>query len=319
MKKFLILISVLLALFSARSFGQECHVVGTWNLEHFREGASRGFPERSGQIPARTSEDVENIAIAIRDWMEARVLTLQEINGTGGDNPTSDEMDDLISKLGDSFDYRIAKSGSNQRVAFLWNKDFVRLNAIHEIEIPEELSEEKDIFDRDPLVANFSFLDNGEAKNDFTFVGLHLASGQHLAENHDDAMERLLDELEALEGASDAFPTGENDILIGGDLNASRYDGPQEQFFIDFNDAEWRVLSHDVKGYPATRVNSSQIDYLIASRNTSSRKGLIKDEIEDDEAIVWQGLAWNGRFKFRDVYSDHFPVTTCIIVQEDTD
>ncbi len=78
-------------------------------------------------------------------------------------------------------------------------------------------------------------------------------------------------------------------------------------------------MANKNKGYPGTRVNGSQIDYLIASHQSDGFLGLVKDEIEDDEAIVFQGLAWNGRFKYRNTYSDHFPVTTCIEVTDDTD
>lgn len=61
-----------------------CYRVGTWNLEHFRQGTTRGFPEntRGGPTyPARTPNDIVAIAAAIRDALGARILILNEING----------------------------------------------------------------------------------------------------------------------------------------------------------------------------------------------------------------------------------------------
>ena len=108
-------------------------------------------------------------------------------------------------------------------------------------------------------------------------------------------------------------------VLIGGDLNASWFDNNQEDFFDDFNQGEWKVLARKNNPYPPTRVNGSQIDYLIATNETGSTSGLVKDEIDDDEALVYLGIAGDGRFRYRNVYSDHFPVGTCINVVADAD
>jgi hypothetical protein len=251
--------------------------------------------------------------------MKARLLTLQEINGRGTSGTTSDEMDELIAALGGSYRYQVARSGNTQRVAFLWDEEFVRINQIFEINIPNQEIQNSDIFARNPFLVHATLLESGQPRNDFIFVGLHLASGQHLTQNHDAAMDRLIAELNSLEGSNAVFPAGEEDILIGGDLNASWYDTNVEEFFSELKSNGWRVMARQGNGYPSTRVNGSQIDYLIATHQTGSFRGLIRDEIEDDEAIVFQGLAWNGRFRYRDVYSDHFPVTTCVTIREDTD
>jgi len=63
----------------------------------------------------------------------------------------------------------------------------------------------------------------------------------------------------------------------------------------------------------------SQIDYLIASRNLPGKRGLFGEEITAEQATVHQNLAdrdWDG---FRRVFSDHFPVTTCVSVIPDND
>lgn len=109
-----------------------------------------------------------------------------------------------------------------------------------------------------------------------------------------------------------------------GDLNASWFDSHVEQFFDELNGGEWKVLAKD-STYPATRLAGvplqprSQIDYLIASRNLPGKRGLFGEEITAEQASVHQGLAdgdWDG---FRRVFSDHFPVTTCVAVIPDND
>jgi hypothetical protein len=47
-----------------------CYPVGTWNLEHFHDGVSRGFPENTQggpTYPSRSANDPTAIAAAIRD------------------------------------------------------------------------------------------------------------------------------------------------------------------------------------------------------------------------------------------------------------
>lgn len=303
----------------------QCYIVGTWNIEHFKHGAKRGFPEQSGHYAARTQAQIGKLAKAIDKTIDFKLLALQEINGVSGQT-RSKELNDLVSKLGNHWKYRIALSGKKQRVAFLWDTRFVKLNSAHEIVVPPKYvpktgNKKKDIFDRDPLVGHFTFLKDGQEMNDLTFVALHLASGQFRTKNHDTAMAILKTDLASLKGDA-SYPANENDILLAGDFNASWYDKHRENFFDRYNKNGWKVMAlkskkHNSKGYPDTRVNGSQIDYLIAT--TKSNNGLIGQEIQDGVAIVHQGLAKYSRETFRDDYSDHFPVTTCVSVTSDTD
>lgn len=316
----------------AQALAETCYRVGTWNLEHFKDGSKRGFPERQGDraIKPRKPSDILAIAEAIRDRMDLKILTLQEINGVRNSNPPrSNELDQLIEVLGSDYRYRIAKSGRKQRTAFLWDSRFAKLNEFHEVFVPKiEVADRrssgspldpKDIFDRDPIFAHFTFLDGREERNDLLFVGLHLASQQWRVKNHDAAMDHLRDTLDDLRRSHDVYPQGEKDILVGGDMNASWYDNKRERFFDEWNEDGWVVMARKKGSYPGTRTNGSQIDYLIATDGKGRKKGLIKEEIEDDEAIVHLGLAADGRFQYRNIYSDHFPVTTCIKVGADKD
>jgi len=158
-----------------------CYRVGAWNLEWFKYGKSRGFPEdmRGGATYAeRTPEEIAAIATAIRDELDIKILALSEINGTDGNDgrSRSAELDTLTSYLGQSFEYEIAKSGRGQRVAIIYDRRFARLNAITEVNVPYTAVGGRDIFARDPLIAHFTFLYSGGAQNDLVMAALHLNS-----------------------------------------------------------------------------------------------------------------------------------------------
>src|SRR5262245_43944977 len=117
----------------------DCYVVGTWNLEHFSFSAKRGFPELGGddQYPPRTPEQLDLLAEAITNQIGAKIMILNEINGRSG-AATSAELDDFMPRLGSSWQYAIARSGRDQRVAIIWDSDFVEEIARSEIFIPEK-------------------------------------------------------------------------------------------------------------------------------------------------------------------------------------
>jgi hypothetical protein len=298
---------------AAPALAADCLVVGTWNIEHFGSGG-RGFPETS--LPNRTDSQLDGIAQTIRDDVEASVLILNEINGRRG-RATSEELDDLVVRLGPEWKYAIDKSGGTQRIAMIWNTDKVEVIAQQEIFVAEKIVQDADIFERDPLAVYFRATgQNGAA--DFLVVGLHLKSGQQNTQNHDVAMERLRGELRALRGHSAVLPSAEDDILVGGDLNASPYDNKEEEFFETFNRGNWKLLAEG-DSYPGTRINGSQIDYLIVTRSNSRQKGLWNQEIAESPAKVWRELAEGNMNKYRKNLSDHFPVTTCIDASSDED
>jgi hypothetical protein len=106
---------------------QQGYVVGAWNLEHFHEGAKRGFPE--GSIRARRTADYQFIASIIKN-VDAKILVLSELNGevvvqTDEDGSfeavQSPELNKLIGMLGPTYDYVIADSGGSQRIAVLFD------------------------------------------------------------------------------------------------------------------------------------------------------------------------------------------------------
>lgn len=311
--------------------------VGCWNLEHFRTGATRGFPEntRGGPtIPERTNAQIQEIANTITQDLNVRFLVLNEINGrTGqdadGDNiPVSDELDALLGHMPNTWEYVISWSGNHQRIAFLYDTQFVQVNEVQEFVVAPRRIQRKDIFDRDPLAAHITFLENGVARNDLLVVGVHLASGQGNNRNHDEAMDVLLNRIALSQAAGELGGTDEDDILILGDFNANMFRLPAEDFFVemDEDDGPWDVLAD--ADYPATRLSgnplqqhTSQIDYIIASRFITGNAGLSGEELVATSLTVHEALitAQGSADNFRRDLSDHLPVTVGVQVGADTD
>lgn len=307
--------------------GDDCYTVATWNLEYYSFSRKRGFPENTGSGPTycpRNASQREAIAVAMRARINARIVVLNEIDGKEVQNGVT-IIEDLVKRLGSSWKSRIGMEGRIQRIAVVWDSRFARLNAYKEITIKEFRVNGKDIFERDPLLAHFTLLKDGESMNDLLVVGLHLASGQDRVRNHDAAMARLRTELKALRGNDPVLPGSEADILIAGDLNANAFDQHVEEFFEDFDQGDWRVLAKE-GSYPATRLADvplnygDPIDYILATAKSNEYGGLLGEEVLEAEAKVWTDLIENGDFaKFREVYSDHLPVSVCVRLMTDTD
>jgi endonuclease/exonuclease/phosphatase family metal-dependent hydrolase len=294
------------------------NVVGTWNLEWF-------------SLNTRTDDDLRMIAEVIRDELNAKILILNEIHGEGGrDNPRA-ESDDLatllvkLNELGGYYDYIITESGGSQRVAMIYDRDAALLNNWYEADIPEYRIQDQDIFCRNPLIAHFTFLQDGLPMNDLLIVGLHLASGKHRTINHDEAMASLRVELDNARISGTVCPVDEFDILVAGDLNADMFDEKVEEFFSIWDSGDFDVLAED--GYPRTNLWGSppqpwsHLDYIIVSRIFGSQNGLQGEEINVTSATVWNSLsdAAGGYDCYEEHYSDHFPVTVEIRVMADTD
>lgn len=297
--------------------------VGTWNLEHFKPGASRGFPEntRGGPTyPARGPDEYEFIASVIRD-IDFKLVLLQEI---GWKNGTSPELDNLLEFLGESWAYGIGESGDAQHVAILYDTEFVAIARFCETSFENKKVQSSGVFDRQGFYAHATFAREGEPMNDFVAFGVHLASGQDKNKNHDEAMRAYRQELTTQVGPDGCIPEGETDILIGGDFNASRFDKAGEQFWTEMESSGWNVLADTPESYGPTRLSSvplqrkdSVIDYLIVS---ASETGLFGNEITSEPATIHtEFLDGRSAEDFRKLASDHLPVSVEIAVVEDDD
>jgi len=300
------------------------YVVGTWNLEYFRDGASRGFPENTyapagPTYPPRTAADFQATAHLIKDRLNASILVLNEINGTGAGK--SVELDRLTAALGANWSYAIASSGGTQRVAILFDSSAARRASCLELAVPPRSVQGADILARDPLVCRFVLRDRtGAPMNDLLVVGVHLASGQGKNTNHNEAMTALRDRLrQAVQAGS--FAAGEHDVLIAGDFNASRYDTNVESFWTGWDSTGYRFTTLSPTNgvdYPGTRLAGvplfprSQIDYLLASES------LVASLVQPVAAVHLELLPTNFH-DFRALYSDHLPVTVRVRVQPDND
>lgn len=244
---------------------------------------------------------------------------MNEINGQT--DTQSVDLDRLAGFLGGHWEYELTASGRRLRVAILYDTRSVRRENCVEFTVARQEIDRKDVFARDPIACLFTFLDaSGQPMNDLIVVGLHLASGQRNVRNHNAAMAILANRIDqALTDGT--FPAGERDILIGGDLNASRYDNRVENYWIGYqvNGIDFVTLSPaNGPDYPGTRLAGvplfprSQIDYLLASSGLS-------EELVHSLAHVHEELLLAGFDEFREHMSDHIPVTVTIPVAPDDD
>jgi endonuclease/exonuclease/phosphatase family metal-dependent hydrolase len=302
-------------------------VIGSWNLEHFKAGARRGFPENLSGGPTYLphERDLPLTAGIIRDTLQAAVLVLNEINGRSGSSPPrSDELDKLVEELGAGWDYELASSGGSQRIAILFDGAKVRRTACHEFPIPFERVQNKDISPRDPVACAFVLLrSDGSTANDLVVIGVHLKSKQQLNLNHNAGMARLAAQLAgAFDGSR--FGVTELDVVVAGDFNANRYDSRQEDFWAGFGGSRFDmdVLAPEMaEDYPPTRLArvplrpNSRIDYLLA---TTVAGGVVEDLVQS-AAHVHEELLSSPFEEFRRRVSDHLPVTVRILLEEDDD
>src|SRR3546814_7428395 len=76
---------LLFALAPAGAAAEACDNVGAWNIEHFNDGASRGFPEQPGALGPHGPAEFVLLAVTNRKVVKASILALSEINGVPGE------------------------------------------------------------------------------------------------------------------------------------------------------------------------------------------------------------------------------------------
>ena len=104
MKKPITVITVLIAIstilfYISTAFAEEV-IIGTWNLEHFRDGQPRGSPETPCRYQSRDKDSYSRIAEIIKD-LDIEILALQEINANevADEYYYSKELDNLVLEL----------------------------------------------------------------------------------------------------------------------------------------------------------------------------------------------------------------------------
>ncbi len=296
-------------------------VVGTWNIEHLHGSRTRGAPEikRGGpRIAPRKSADYSYLADTIRT-LGAKVLALQEVNAyRRGGRYRSRELRRLVRALGSKhWRYAVSRSGWREHLAFVYDRRVVQAKAFCEARFSWKMVGDRPTFFRQPFAAHFALLDGrGKAQNDFTMINLHLVSGQHRVKNHDQAMVQLLHETKRKRWFKKCIPPGEQDLMIAGDLNASRFDHRREKFWSLLELTGWDILADSRKKYPPTRLSGvplrlrqSHLDYIIIRKGP---RGLAGREIRARTARVHTELVKPSSTLFRRRASDHLPVTVRI-------
>ena len=256
-----------------------------------------------------------------------QVLGLQEISVSEVVDglSRSEQLDVIVAKLGDSWDYylpwvnEVPPDANNMFNAILWNSNTVNLLNAFAMEVPDlELAGEP-LFKRKPLVGYFEALNNDVGTNDFLIVNVHLASGQTNDENHIIAMVLLEHGLSAALGANEVQ---ESDRIILGDFNDNPYatnPSGSRRFSngLYAHMAFKRYTDLVTDGFHSTRMDNnlrSVIDHILVNNSAQSH-------IPDDEANIFlPGGGDSAAFgAWRGTFSDHFPLTFRIEIENEDD
>lgn len=261
--------------------------IGAWNLEHFG----------SRNDPPRTDEDMQAIADYIRD-LDVQVLAVCEING---EKP----LQDLVKRIGPEWKFVLGTSGNvgqEGQVApgVLWDDSRVDMLGAGEL---SELSGQTAaglVFHRAPVVAAFRDRAGGP---DFRVVSVHFKAGR-TPEDFD----RRTAEGKSLRAYLEKLASEENqddDIVILGDFNhdpsAGEADAWTDGGFAKFLTGRGRSIIHFDRQIDHAVPLGSFEEIRVGSFEIHNREGLADAK------------------KWRNTYSDHFPVTVQLEAVPDDD
>jgi endonuclease/exonuclease/phosphatase family metal-dependent hydrolase len=261
--------------------------IGAWTLEHFG----------SRNDPPRTDAGVQAIADYIRD-LDVQVLAVCEING---EKP----LQDLVKRIGPEWKFVLGTSGQvgqEGQVApgVLWDNSRVEMLGAGELSELSERGSAGLVFHRAPVVAAFRDRAGGP---DFRVVSVHLKAGR-TPEDFD----RRTAEGKSLRAYLDKLASEENqddDIVVLGDFNhdpsAGEADAWTDGGFAKFLSGRGRSIIHFDR----------QIDHAVPL-GTFEEIRVGSFEIHNREGL-------SDAKKWRNTYSDHFPVTVQLEVTPDDD
>lgn len=251
--------------------------LGAWNLEHF--GARND--------PPRTDEDMQALADYIRD-LDVQVLAVCEING---EKP----LQELTKRLGPDWKFVLGTSGrvgQEGQVApgVLWDDSRVEMLGAGELSELAGQSASGLIFHRQPVVAAFRDRAGGP---DFRVVSVHFKAGR-TPEDFD----RRTAEAKGLRGYLEKLVSDDgqdDDIIILGDFNhdpsAGEADTWRDGGFAEFLEGRGRSIIHFDR----------QIDHAVPLGTF--------EEIKEKSFTVHNRDGLRDANKWRNTYSDHFPIT----------
>ncbi len=294
--------------------------ITTWNIEHLgSEGRGFGGGFGGGNIPLRSEEQLHDIADFIEDTLRSDIVAVQEVARTG-DEDSSDELDVIVERMGDEWDYVLADIPEDSEMVngYIWNSDRVNVIKSYTMDMPNIEMAGKALFDRRPLILYFETLEDGESnRNDMVLVNVHLASGQNNDENHAIAMIAIE---HALTRSLRSNEIKESDRVILGDFNdnpdrRSRNGNPINipTLYIHMEHKGYTNIVDPSLGF--TRMDSrkrSLIDHILV--NNSADNHVVEMTAErflpgDDSTFA----------EWRQTFSDHFPLTFEIEIGPDDD
>ena len=261
--------------------------LGAWNLEHFG----------SRNDPPRTDADVQAVADYIRK-LDVQVLAVSEING---EKP----LKDLVKRIGPEWKFVLGTSGhvgQEGQVApgVLWDNSRVEMLGAGELSELSERSSAGLVFHRAPVVAAFRDRAGGP---DFRVVSVHLKAGR-TPEDFD----RRTAEGKSLRAYLEKLVSDskeDNDIVVLGDFNhdpsAGEADAWTDGGFAKILTGRGRSIIHFDR----------QIDHAVPL-GTFEEIRVGSFEIHNREGL-------RDAKKWRNTYSDHFPVTVQLEAVPDDD
>jgi len=261
--------------------------LGAWNLEHFG----------SRNDPPRTDQDVQAIADYIRN-LDVQVLAVCEING---EKP----LRDLVKRIGPAWKFVLGTSGhvgqeGQVAVGVLWDSARVEMLGAGELSELSGQSASGFIFHRAPVIAAFRDRAGGP---DFRVLAVHFKAGR-TPEDFD----RRTAEGRSLRGYLEKLVAGgkeDDDILVLGDFNHDPSAGEAETWkeggFAHFLTGRGRSIIHFDR----------QIDHAVPL-------GAF-EEVCESSFTVHNRDGLRDTKKWRNTYSDHFPVTVDLEAVPDDD
>ena len=261
--------------------------LGAWNLEHFG----------SRNDPPRTDADVQAVADYIRK-LDVQVLAVSEING---EKP----LKDLVKRIGPEWKFVLGTSGhvgQEGQVApgVLWDDSRVEMLGAGELSELSERSSAGLVFHRAPVVAAFRDRAGGP---DFRVVSVHLKAGRTPED-----FERRTAEGKSLRAYLEKLASDESqddDIVVLGDFNhdpsAGEADAWTDGGFAKILTGRGRSIIHFDR----------QIDHAVPL-GTFEEIRVGSFEIHNRDGL-------RDAKKWRNTYSDHFPVTVQLEAVPDDD
>jgi endonuclease/exonuclease/phosphatase family metal-dependent hydrolase len=269
--------------------------IGTWNLEFL--GATGNF---RNNLPPRTAADHAAIGKKLVE-LGVAVVAVQEIN----DDAT---LQQVANGAGPTWRTVLGQSGSwddgktAQHSGFVYDSAVLELLFAEEVHtLPREFGG-KPIFHRVPLTAAFRHRSSGA---DFRLVTVHFKAGQKADDQH-----KRRGEAEALAGWLEALRTVPNedpDVLLLGDFNSTY--GTEPQLRLE-QGGGFQYLVPATPG-PTIMHFAEPIDQIVAAAGCA--------ELRRDSMQIDNDCDAMPKERWRQTYSDHFPVTVELLLSSDDD